>query len=149
MTEVIENAAVGEVKYRDVIEVDGHQVTVETVNFPPYPDCSRWTDADWRKSEMRGDYEYCGFETTVGLPDGRYYGNGPESVAETAEQLHQAAVAHAPDGVRRMLVPDCGVVNPETGKPCFLKADQHPPTGQWTHHMSSAMSGHDSWPVAQ
>lgn len=146
-TVVNPNADVGEVMYRDVLQVDGLEVTVETVNFPPYPDCSGWTDADWRKSEMRGDYEYCGFESTVGLQDGRYYGNGPESVGETAEQCHRAAVEQAPDGVRRMIEPNCGALNPVTGKPCVLKGYQHPPNGPWVNHMSNAMNGSDSWPV--
>jgi len=60
-------------------------VRVETVNFPPYPDLSGFTKADW--DNYKG-YEYCGFESCLVLPDGSRYGHGPEWTGETPAQVH-------------------------------------------------------------
>jgi hypothetical protein len=70
---------------KTTVDVEGiGQISVVTVNFPPYPA---------RPDE--NSYAYCGFESSVTLPDGCTYGNGPEDVGETPAQLHEAVVAHA------------------------------------------------------
>ena len=88
MTEVIANAAEGEVMYRERVPVRDGEALVETVNFPPLPPLDM---------EREDGYEYCGFETLVTLPDGTQYGNGPEYTGETPLQCHETAV----EGLRK------------------------------------------------
>ena len=61
---------------RSEFPVEGVGVcVVKTVDFPPY--------------DLDIDYEYCGFETQLFLPDGTAtYGNGPEEIGETPEECH-------------------------------------------------------------